>query len=89
MPSRPSKKYILNSLLEIYALNALPENFLIPQCPLEIYPHDMWWSILSSPLLVDGDGDCWATINLFEDRIEWNGSGARMPDHIEIPLNEL
>ena len=25
-------------------------------------------NLLFSPLLVDGDGDCWATINLFEDR---------------------
>ena len=69
----PSKKYVLNAFL-VNIVNA-PKKYI-------------QWSILSSPLLVDGDGDCWATIDLFEDRIEWNGSGARMPDHIEIPLNK-
>jgi len=48
----------------------------------------VWHITMPSPLLVDGDGDCWATINLFEDRIEWIGNGARMPDHIDIPLNK-
>jgi len=48
----------------------------------------VWHITMPSPLLVDGDGDCWATINLFEDRIEWTGSGPRMPNHIEIPLNK-
>ena len=70
----PSKKYVLNAFL-VNIVNA-PKKYI-------------QWSILSSPLLVDGDGDCWATIDLFEDRIEWNGSGARMPDHIDIPLNKL
>ena len=56
---------------------------------IEIYSYDlMTCATISSPLLVEGDGDCWATLDLFEDRIEWNGSGPRMPDHIEIPLNK-
>ena len=53
-----------------------------------IGPIDICTKDAMHTLLVDGVGDCWATINLFEDRIEWIGSGARMPEHIEIPLNK-
>lgn len=49
----------------------------------------VWHITMPSPLLVDDDGDCFATINIFEDRLEWNGTGARMPSFIEIPLNIL